>query len=1007
MNAASLPRALDLPELRQLADMAPIILRSTDAHGACVFLSRRWYDSTGQTEDEALGAGWIDAVHPDDRDQVPRALRSAAMKRGPFSIDYRLRQKDGQYRWVMDSGNPRFGDDGEFLGFVGCVIDIHERKLAREDLQASEERYKSVLRLMPAGLYMVEAATGTITYFNEQAARIWGRAPRLNDSDDRFCGSYKIFMPDGSFVPHDQTPMAIAIREGRSFRNTEAIVERPDGTRITALVNIDPLRDARGRILGAVNVFYDISDRRRAEQALRDREEHLLAIVEATPECVKVVAADGTLLQMNRSGLSMVCAANAESVVGHSVYDIIAPEDRERFKAFNERVCAGTPGTLEFDIVSLTGERRHMDTHAVPLRQSDGSFAQLAITRDVTHQRAAARALLESERRYRAVVESLSEMVCRFRPDGTIQFVNSAYASARGRTAEEMVGQNFWNFIPREDQAGVRAMLAGLTPQNPQARIENRFETTEGTRWTLWTNRALTFDADGRASEVQSTGVDITDRRRAEQALRTEEEKFRLLADTIPQLAWMARPDGHIFWYNKRWYEYTGKTPQEMEGWGWQSVHDPHVLPQVLERWKATIESGDSFDMVFPLLGADGQFRPFLTRVNPLRDARGQLLFWFGTNTDISEIKRMEQALLDADRRKDEFLAILSHELRNPLAPIKNFVSVLRARRGAPEVLSEALPVLDRQVGHLVRLVDDLLDVARINRGDIVLQRRLIPLGEIVTAAVETSQPLIEARNHQLAVNLSCSGIHVLGDPVRLAQVLANVLNNAASYTPAGGRIEVVAQVEAGRAVLRVRDNGPGFSPETARHMFELFVRGNDVRNHPAGFGIGLALARRLVQMHGGSIEAFSAGQGSEFVIQLPVAPAAPSASPALPRSGGASGKNVLVVDDNVDAAESLALLLNALGANATAAYDGHQALAAFEQTQYDVVLLDIGMPGMDGYQVAREIRARHSGSTVTLVALTGWGQEEDRWRAKEAGFDHHLVKPAEIDAVEEILART
>ena len=757
MNAASLSPALEPIDLRQFAETAPVILWATDSDGACVFLSPGWHESTGQTEEEALGIGWTNAVHPDEREEIRRAFRSANQKRSPFHVECRLQQKNGEYRWALDAGNPRFAEDGEFLGFAGCVIDIHDRKLARTALQASEDRYKSLLELMPAGLYTVEAATGTITYFNEHAARIWGRTPRLNDTEERFCGSFKVFMPDGTFVPREQTPMAFAVREGRSFRNTEAIVERPDGTRVTALVNIDPLRDAQGRIVGAVNVFHDITDRRLAEQALA-----------------------------------------------------------------------------------------------------------------------------QSEHRYRAVVESQSEMICRFRPDGVILFVNAAYARSRGRTVEELSGENFWQFIPLEDHESVRAMLARLTPREPEARVENRFETTAGTRWTLWTNRALAFDADGRSSELQSTGVDITD------------------------------------------------------------------------------------------------------------------------------IKRLEQALLEADRRKDEFLAILSHELRNPLAPIRNFVSLLKTRGGVPGVLDEALPVLDRQVGHLVRLVDDLLDVARINRGDIVLQKRPVALEEIVTAAIETSQPLVESRGHELTVDLCCGDVNVHGDPVRLAQVLANVLNNAASYTPSNGRIEVSARLEDGNAVLRVADNGPGFSPETARHMFELFVRGNDLRNHPAGFGIGLALARRLVEMHGGRIDAFSDGEGrgSEFVVRLPVETTLHVVSQELPRENGGGSRNVLVVDDNVDAAESLAMLLNALGNNVTVACDGVRALEAFRTAKFDVVLLDIGMPGMDGYEVAREIRSRHPGSAVTLVAVTGWGQDEDRRRAMDAGFDHHLVKPAEIEAIEAILAR-
>jgi PAS domain S-box-containing protein len=994
-------------ELRRFADSAPAILWTSDAQGACTFLSRGWHDYTGQTEAEGLGAGWTLAVHPDDRAAAARRFAEANGRRESFSIEYRLRRADGAYRWAVDAGHPRFGAQGEYLGFVGSVEDAHERKFAEDALQASEARYRTVLRLMPAGLYTIDAPSGRITYFNEHAARIWGRTPRIGDTEERFCGSHKLFRPDGSTMSRDDAPMAIAMREGRPFRNEEVVVERPDGSRITVLVNIDPLRDGAGRIVGAVNVFHDISERRRAEQALRESEERLRAIVEATPECVKVVAADGTLLQMNGSGLIMVCAPSADAVIGRSIYDMIAPEDRDRFRTFNERVCAGEAATLEFDIISLSGQRRHMDTHAVPLRQPDGSVAQLAITRDISAAHDAARALALSEARYRAMVESQSEMVCRFRPDGVILFVNGAYARSRGLSPEDMIGQSFWEFIPREDRDSVRAMLDGLTPQNPEARVENRFVTTEGARWTLWANRALTFDEAGRATEVQSTGVDITERRRFEEALRTEEEKFRLLADMLPQLAWMARgADGHIFWYNKQWYEYTGTTPASMEGWGWRSVHDPAVLPAVLARWKSSIASGQPFEMVFPLRGADGVFRPFLTRVNPVHNADGRVLYWFGTNTEVTEIKRVEDALREVDRRKDEFLAILSHELRNPLAPIKNSVTLLRMTADQPKALHRVLPVLERQVSHLVRLVDDLLDVARINRGDIVLQTRPVTLAEIVATAVETSRPLIEARGHRFDIDVSCETTTVVGDPVRLAQVVTNVLNNAAAYTPPGGQIDLAARDENGRAVIRVRDNGAGIPPDRAKSIFELFVRGDSAPSHPAGFGVGLALARRIMQMHGGAIEAYSEGahRGSEFVIHLPLAPVTRSAHADAPPRNGASGHRILIVDDNIDAAESLGVLLRTIGAQVRVVYNGPAALAAFEEEEPSIALLDIGMPGMDGYQVARAIRARFPRSAAMLVALTGWGQHADRQRAAEAGFDHHLVKPAEMALLQQIL---
>ena len=364
-------------------------------------------------------------------------------------------------------------------------------------------------------------------------------------------------------------------------------------------------------------------------------------------------------------------------------------------------------------------------------------------------------------------------------------------------------------------------------------------------RWVTARGR-VERDERGRPVRMPGVLVDITERKRLEEelrvrveqlaeadrrkeellaSLRESEEKLRLLADTIPQLAWMARPDGHIFWYNRRWYEYTGTTPEQMEGWGWQSVHDPDVLPKVLERWKGSIASGEPFDMVFPLKGADDQFRPFLTRVNPLRDEAGRILYWFGTNTDISEIKRMEEALRDADRRKDEFLATLAHELRNPLAPIRNSLQILKMPRVDAETAQQTREMMERQVHHLVRLVDDLLDVSRVMRGKIELRREPVELATVVARAVETAQPLIEVQGHELDISLPPESLLLDADPVRLAQVVGNLLTNAAKYTEANGRIWLTARREGGEAVLSVRDNGIGIAPDMLPHVFELFVQ--------------------------------------------------------------------------------------------------------------------------------------------------------------------------------------
>jgi len=386
-----------------------------------------------------------------------------------------------------------------------------------------------------------------------------------------------------------------------------------------------------------------------------------------------------------------------------------------------------------------------------------------------------------------------------------------------------------------------------------------------------------------------------------------------------------------------------------------------------------------------------------------------ELLVRVGALLRAAEIRRQAtEALRESDRRKDEFIATLSHELRNPLAPIRNALHILKMGGQQTPQTARVQDMMERQVNHLVRLVDDLLEISRISRGTLELKREPVELGAIVRHAVDTTEPFMQSAGHRLTVSMPGESLWLNADSVRLGQVLGNVLNNAAKYTDRGGTIELTAQRAADQVVLSVRDSGQGIAADDLEAIFEMFTRGSDPRSQ-GGLGIGLALARRLVTMHGGTIEASSEGpgRGSEFRIRLPLAAQGASGDSITGRIGLAlEGRKILVVDDNRDAADSLAMILRILGGNVEVARDGKEALKLLETHEASIVLLDIGMPDMDGYEVARRIRARHGKSRPAIVALTGWGQEQDRARAREAGFDHHLTKPAEISALHSLLAQ-
>lgn len=375
-----------------------------------------------------------------------------------------------------------------------------------------------------------------------------------------------------------------------------------------------------------------------------------------------------------------------------------------------------------------------------------------------------------------------------------------------------------------------------------------------------------------------------------------------------------------------------------------------------------------------------------------------------------TERHRVEDELRQINRRKDEFLATLAHELRNPLAPIRNSLHILRMAGADDGAAERVRAMLERQVNHLVRLVDDLMEVSRITRGKIELRLEQLELASVVRSAVESSKPFIERGNHQLAISVPSEPLTLLADPVRLSQVISNLLNNAAKYTNDGGQIWLTVRRDGSSAVISVRDNGEGIPPEMIPSLFELFTQiDRTLGRAQGGLGIGLSLARTLVEAHGGSIEAKSegVGKGSEFIVRLKLV--RPQFNLPVAQSDGRfenfTDCRVLVVDDNSDAAESLAMLLKLYGAEVCKANDGPAALETLGSFHPSVMFLDLGMPGMDGYEVAREVRQRPDGQNVLLIALTGWGQEDDRRRTREAGFDYHLVKPAELSDLQAIMA--
>jgi len=588
--------------------------------------------------------------------------------------------------------------------------------------------------------------------------------------------------------------------------------------------------------------------------------------------------------------------------------------------------------------------------------------------------------------------------------EGRVATWNKGAQRLNGYAPSEIIGKHFSVFYPRE------AVETGWPDQELEAaKKEGRFEDEgwrvrkDGTLW--WANVIITAlrDARGRLQGFSKITRDLTARRETEDRLRQSEEKFRLLLEGVEDYAiFMLDAEGRVTSWNAGAERILGYRDAEIVGHSFERFFAPADVAagRPAEELRSAMLHRRSEDRGWRLRKDGSRFWAEVV-VTALRDSEGRMRGFAKVVRDLSERKRME-SLEEQGRNLTEFLAMLAHELRNPLAPIRNALAIIAASEDGSSRIKWSREVIERQTGHLTRLVDDLLDVSRITRGKLRLQAVTLDLHLAVQRAIESSRPLIDRRRHRLHVSVPSEPLLVHGDLTRLTQVFLNLLNNAAKYTPEGGDVWIEMSCDPTDAVVKVRDNGAGIPRQMLDAVFDLFAQGERTLDRSeGGLGIGLTLARRIVALHGGSISAKSEGPGTgaEFTVSLPrldpeSAQARPVVGSAEGRAGQGAARHFLVVDDNEDAANSMAMLLRMMGHEVDIELTGPAAVERSRERLPDVVLLDIGLPGMDGYAVAAELRKLPGGEALKVIALTGYGQEEDRRRSLEAGFDGHLVKP-------------
>ena len=763
---------------------------------------------------------------------------------------------------------------------------------------------------------------------------------------------------------------------------------------------------------------------RRAQYEASTRFEMLQVTLRSIGDAVITTDTAGRITSLN---------AVAESLTGWEKRDAIGEPLEAVFRIVNEdsRNPVESPAARALRHGAVVGLTNHtvlvgkdggeipIDDSAAPIRDERGQVSGcVLIFRDVTAQRRLEQekaSQLVAARLLASIVESSDDAIISKSLDGIIQSWNAAAERLFGYTADEAIGRHISLIIPPERIGEEDTIIASLKAGRRIDHYETERQRSNGERIEVSLTISPLRDAAGNVVGASKIVRDITDRSRAE----AERDKFVTLIENSTDFIGMCDLNGVPFFVNRAGLRLVGlEDLEEARRTSLASFFFPEDQPHLMQEFiPSVLEKGHGEIEVRFRHFKTGQARWMAYKVLTLPDAAGRPVALATVSQDVTERKRLEDSLRrvaadlsEADRRKNEFLAMLAHELRNPLAPIRHAIRALQLGNGDGNALRAATDMLDRQVGQMVRLVDDLLDMSRISRGRIELRRDRVALAPIISQAVEATRALYRSMNHELTVTLPQRPVYIDADPARLAQVVGNLLNNACKFTDSGGHVWLTVEQAGAQVIIRVEDNGIGIAPDQLSHLFDMFTQvDTSVERSRDGLGIGLTLVKTLVEMHGGTVEARSAGlgRGSEFIIRLPTVAEEPRVRPADPVDEPVTSerRRILVVDDNEDAAEWLATLLRLHGHDTNVAHDGIEALRAAERVRPDAVLLDIGLPRLDGYEVCRRMRQQPWGRDLLIVALTGWGQEEDRERSQSAGFDTHLVKPVDDTVLIRLLA--
>lgn len=985
------------------------------------------------------------------RDVVGKTLRQVL----PDEFEERL----AIYDTVTRTGQPikiqrRFGSQGRVLELYAFRVeddmhrrvainfqDITERKSAEEKLARQAAELATLYATAPVGLFMLDTDLRYVR-INQAMADLNGL------STERHIGRTLRELLTAGLADAVEPLLRQVLETGRPELNREvhgATLPR-SGEQRHWLVSYHPVQAGDGTITGVHGVVQEITERKQAEDALRESQRFLHSTLNALSGHIAVLDEFGTILEINEAWSrfaleNQTAGVNLRVGVGvnylqhcqHCQHKSFQCGDTSAHVEAIKDVIAGRRTRFEMEYACHSPTQQRWFVMRVTRFQSPGPVRIVIVHDDCTERKLAENASRDTEERYRNLFNSMDEGFCviemifdgQQKPvDYRFLEVNPAFETQTG--IRNVTGKRVREIMP-DLEAYWFEIYGKVALTGESLRFINEVKALD-----QWWDVHATRLGGPENRQVAIIFDNVTQRMKADEALRQSEARFRLLFDRGPVAIYSCDTSGMIKEFNPCAVKLWGRepTPDDIDerfcGSSRMYCLDGTLLTPEQNPVIAVLkgEMLQAHDVEALIERPDGSRIHVIANIVPLRNSWGEITGAINCFYDITERSRLEQktqeqaqALAELHQRKDEFLAMLSHELRNPLAPLASAVQLLqRQKNEAPQ--QQALSIIERQTGQLKHLVDDLMEISRITSGSVRLRQERVSLGDVVERALETTRPLMLQRRHELAVSLPPEPLWLHADATRLEQVLVNLLTNAAKYTDPGGRIwlsagqEEAAGTGAAVAVIRVRDTGIGIAPELLPRIFDLFTQAErSIDRSQGGLGIGLCLVQRLLQLHGGTVAVRSVlGQGSEFVVRLPVMPAdmpqpsvpPPSVKPAQPPGNGC---RVLAVDDNVDAVQSLAMLLKMSGHEVEIAYDGPSALTMALAMRPDVMLLDIGLPGLTGYEVAEQVRQQPALKSVVLVALTGYGRAADRQFSKDAGFDYHLVKPAEFREVEKILS--